>query len=352
MSEPGMKLTIHFGERDRIDGRFLADEILDVLARGRIASSLLLRGVEGFGIKHRLRTDRVLTLSEDLPLVAIAVDHAERIEAVAERIGPMLDAGLLAMERVRIAGGTPGAGDLAGFGSTAKLTLYIGRDLRVDGRPAHELAVAALRDCGVDGATVLMGVDGTVRAARHRARFFARNEQVPAMVISIGASKDLARAAKRLGDLPGEPLMTIERADVLKRDGGRLLVPDEADDPVPGWRRLTLFSSEQAHFSGRSVHVEAVRRLRREGAAGATALRGIWGYDGRHEPHGEDFWSVRRRVPTLTAVLDDAASSRRWLQVLDEITPEGGLITSERVPVFQAKGPGISEVSDGRGAAR
>ena len=33
-----------------------------------------MRGVEGFGAKHHLRTDRLLTLSEDLPLVSVAVD--------------------------------------------------------------------------------------------------------------------------------------------------------------------------------------------------------------------------------------------------------------------------------------
>ena len=50
----------------------------------RSPTSILLRGVEGFGARHRLRTDRSLTLSEDLPLVAVAVDTRARIEALAE----------------------------------------------------------------------------------------------------------------------------------------------------------------------------------------------------------------------------------------------------------------------------
>ena len=41
----------------------------------RCRPSVLLRAVEGFGIKHTLRTQRFLTLSEDLPLVAVAVDE-------------------------------------------------------------------------------------------------------------------------------------------------------------------------------------------------------------------------------------------------------------------------------------
>ena len=47
---------------------------------------MLLRGSEGFGRPHRLRTDRLLSLSEDLPIVSIAIDRRERIEATLERV--------------------------------------------------------------------------------------------------------------------------------------------------------------------------------------------------------------------------------------------------------------------------
>ena len=74
MNQDCLKLTTYFGERDRHNGRFLADELLELYARHEFQTSILLRGIEGFGIKHRLQTQRLLTLSEDLPLVAIAVD--------------------------------------------------------------------------------------------------------------------------------------------------------------------------------------------------------------------------------------------------------------------------------------
>ena len=76
------KLTSYFSERQRSEGRFVADALLDLYGQQQIAASILLRGTEGFGLKHHLRTDRSLTLSEDLPLVAVAVDRRPRIEAV------------------------------------------------------------------------------------------------------------------------------------------------------------------------------------------------------------------------------------------------------------------------------
>ena len=45
-----------------------------------------MRGVEGFGAKQHLRTDRLLTLSEDLPLVSVAVDTRARIEAALAEV--------------------------------------------------------------------------------------------------------------------------------------------------------------------------------------------------------------------------------------------------------------------------
>ena len=59
MNEDCLKLTSYFGERHRTDGRFVADALLDLYGRHELATSILLRGVEGFGLKHHLRTDRL-----------------------------------------------------------------------------------------------------------------------------------------------------------------------------------------------------------------------------------------------------------------------------------------------------
>ena len=82
MNEDCLKLTVYFGERKRVAGRFIGDALLDLFGSHEIATSVLLRGVEGFGLKHHLRTDSSLTLSEDLPAVAVAVDTRERIKAL------------------------------------------------------------------------------------------------------------------------------------------------------------------------------------------------------------------------------------------------------------------------------
>jgi len=341
-----LKLTTYFGERDRVGGRFLADRLLDIYEGQGLGVSFLMRGVEGFGVKHQLRTDRLLSLSEDLPIVAAAVDEPVRIDATLREIEGLRFDGLVTLERARMLGRGEGlAGSLDEPDSATKLTLYFGRGLRVGRRPAYEAVLARLDSGGVEGATVLVGVDGTLAGTRRRARFWSGNVDVPVMVVSVGRRATFVPLISDLRALLGDAAVTVERVRVLKRDGTMVSEPQEIPLKDPAgrerWQKLMLYSSEQTLFEGRPVHIEAVRRLRRAGASGATCLRGIWGFDGRHAPHGDKFWSVRRRVPTLTVVVDEPARTRRWFAILDELTPERGLITSEIVPAFRATGPAI-----------
>jgi PII-like signaling protein len=344
MNDDCLKLTTYFGERDRANGGFLADAFTEVYARHELQASLLMRGVEGFGVKHHLRTDRLLTLSEDLPLVSIAVDTRARIEQTLSEIGALRFDGLVTLERARMLTGRLDRVELPPeLGEATKLTVYVGRQARVGSRPAYEALVELLHQRGLVGATVLLGVDGTAYGVRQRARFFARNAQVPLMVIAVGEGQRIAEILPELGRMLARPLITLERVRVCKRDGRRLSEPQhhpETDASGLGvWQKLMVYSGEQSRHHGHSLHHQLIRRLRQAGAAGATSLRGIWGYHGDDEPHGDTFWQLQRRVPILTVIVDTPERTREWFQIVDELTDETGIVTSEIVPAFRATGP-------------
>jgi PII-like signaling protein len=82
----GTKQMVYFSERARVGNAFLADRLVDVYARHRIHTCVMLRGADGFGAHHRLHTDRLLSASENLPAVSIAVDTSERIEAARSEV--------------------------------------------------------------------------------------------------------------------------------------------------------------------------------------------------------------------------------------------------------------------------
>jgi PII-like signaling protein len=334
-----LKLTTYFGERDRAGDRFLADALADLYAHHQLRTSLVLRGVAGFGVKHHLHTDRLLTLSVDLPMVSVAVDARARIEAVVDEVVALSGDGLITLERARMAD----AAVVAAVGEEVKLTVHLGRGDRADGRPAHIAVVDALHRHGVAGATVLLGVDGTARGERRRARFFAANTHVPLMVMAVGAGERIADAVSELRALPAAPLMTLERVRVCKRDGLRLGTPEPVAGTDPSaravWQKLMVYCGEQSRHAQRPLYSEIVRALRSAGAAGATALRGIWGYHGDHAPHGDSFRQLRRRVPVVTVIVDTPERIERWFAIVDALTDETGLVTSEMVPAFHAVGP-------------
>lgn len=364
-----LKLTTYFGERARTPAGLLGDELLNLYARHEVRTSLLLRGAEGFGGRHRLRTDRSLTLSEDLPLVSVAVDRRERVEALIEPVLALQRGGLVTLERARLLGSgatgadieavkSAGAGEAVHTGEPAdglrtrplldtgnggreesKLTVYLGRRERAAGLPAFVAVCEVLHRRGLDGASVLLGVDGTRYGERARARFFARNAEVPVMVIAVGAHECIEAALDELWALLGDPLMTLERVRVCKRDGRAHAPPHE---PVewgstgrPMWQKLMVYTSQSALHEGHPLSWQIVRALREEGAAGTTSLRGIWGFHGAHSPHGDRLLQIRRRVPALTIAIDEPERIARTFAVVDELTAEHGLVTSELVPALR-----------------
>jgi PII-like signaling protein len=336
-----LKLTIYYGERDRAGGGFLADALAGVFARHELQTSLVMRGIAGFGAKQRMRTDRLLTLSEDLPLVSVAVDTRERIQAALDDADALRFDGLVTLERARMLTGRLAAVELPeDLHEATKLTLYLGRRQRAGSRPGYEAVVDVLHRHGVAGATVLLGVDGTAHGVRQRARFFAANADVPLMVVSVGDGATIAGALRELDGLLPRPVATLERVRVCKRDGRRLAVPRHLPEPDASglqlWQKLMVYASEQSRHDDRPLYIELVRRLRAARAAGATSLRGIWGYHGDHTPHGDTFWQLRRRVPVLTVIVDTPADIHRWFALVDELTEQTGLVTSEIVPAYRA----------------
>lgn len=343
MNEDCLKLTSYFGERQRSENRFVAEALLDLFEQHQAAVSVLLRGIEGFGVKQRLRTDRLLTLSEDLPLVAIAVDERKRIDSLAREVLSLKRAGLVTLERARMLSGTIEPVQLPQDpGEQTKLTVYLGRQERVYRMAAFAAVCDLLHRRGLAGATVLLGVDGTMHGVRERARFFSSNANVPLMVIAVGDGGRIAQVLPELGGLLRSPLVTLERVRVCKRDGNVLGRPPELPDRDASgallWQKLMVFSSEHAEHEGQAQHRLIVRRLREHGIRGATAVRGFWGFHGDHPPQGDRLLQLRRRVPVVTVVIDAPSRIAAAFDVMDEATPKEGLITSEIVPAATALG--------------
>ena len=85
------------------------------------------------------------------------------------------------------------------------------------------------------------------------------------------------------------------------------------------------------------IHRALVRQLRASGASGATTLRGIWGFHGDHAPHGDRLFQLGRHVPAVTIVIDRPERTQELFAVVDALTTQHGLVTSELVPTVRER---------------
>ncbi len=336
MTEDYLKLTAYFGERQRSHDGFLADALLDLYGRTAVAGSVVLRGIAGYGPRHQLRSDESLSLSEDPPVAVAAVDTAVKIAELADQVAAMTTRGLITLERARL--GDPSA-QPSTIPDVAELAIYVGRQDRVSGSPAHRAVCDMLYRLGFAGASVFLGVDGTAHGQRQRARFFSRNLDVPVMIIAVGTGGQIATAIPELESVLRPPLMTVERAQLCKRDGHLLTrpaaLPATDDSGLALWQKLMIHTSEATLHDGAPIHRAIVRRLRESRAAdGATVLRGIWGFRGDHKPHGDKLIQFGRQVPVTTVVVGTPEQVANSFDIVDELTGRHGLVTCELVPAL------------------
>lgn len=336
MTQKGLKVTAYFGENARSGGHLLSDVFGEIYESNGLRTAILLRGVEGFGTKHLLRSDRSADIAFNLPLISTAVDERAAIERVVPELRSHLASGLLTVERVGLSGIEPADSVLPSSSDELKVALYLGRGERAGAKLAFVRAVEILHGNGVAGATVVLGLDGMTNGIRRRARFLSANAAVPVRITAIGARARIESAMPELAGLGVSA--TVERVTVCKRDGiahaSPLAHPAGEVDGPDQWQRLTIFAASGARHDGRPLGYELIRRLFRANAYGATLTRGIWGFSGDHAPHGDRARSVVRDAPVVVSTICSRSDTERLWPLIDELTRDQGLVTAETVPTL------------------
>lgn len=95
-------MRVHIGESDKWHGKALHDAIVQLLRKEGFSGVTVLRGVGGYGGTSAYHTDKLLRLSQDLPIVLEVVETQERIEQILPRLDEMVDGGLITLEKVHV----------------------------------------------------------------------------------------------------------------------------------------------------------------------------------------------------------------------------------------------------------
>lgn len=102
---------------------------------------------------------------------------------------------------------------------------------------------------------------------------------------------------------------------------------------------LRIFIGEADNYEGRPLYQAIVEKLREEGAAGATVLRGVEGFGESSLLHTANLLRLSEDLPLLIECVDTADKIEEILPTLDDMI-EDGLITVQDVEVRVYRGTG------------
>jgi PII-like signaling protein len=99
---------------------------------------------------------------------------------------------------------------------------------------------------------------------------------------------------------------------------------------------VRIFVGESDRWQGRPLSDALVERLRKEGFAGATVLRGLAGFGARSVVHTSHLLELSQDLPLVIEVVETEERVKRLEPILDEMIADG-LVTLEKVRVLKYK---------------
>jgi PII-like signaling protein len=98
---------------------------------------------------------------------------------------------------------------------------------------------------------------------------------------------------------------------------------------------VRIFIGESDTWHHRPLYQALLERLRREGFAGATVLRGVAGFGAASVIHTASIVDLSADLPILIEVVEDQEHVDLLLPILDEMVTKGALVTLESVRVLK-----------------
>jgi PII-like signaling protein len=93
-----VRLRIWFNEGDKYGNDLLYKVFLKLFREEGFAGATVIRGIAGYGARSMRRGSPSGDISQDLPVIVIAVDTKENIDRIMPKIDEMMSGGMITME--------------------------------------------------------------------------------------------------------------------------------------------------------------------------------------------------------------------------------------------------------------
>ncbi len=101
---------------------------------------------------------------------------------------------------------------------------------------------------------------------------------------------------------------------------------------------IRIFIGDSDKHGHQPLERALLERLRKEGFAGATVIRGMAGFGASSVIHTANLVDLSADLPVLIEVVDDEEHIHKLLPILDEMVTGGALVTMEKVRVLKYAG--------------
>jgi uncharacterized protein len=101
-SGKAVKVTLYLSDGAKHHGVPVYSSILDYLFNSGIAGATVVKGVAGFGAKHRLHSAHILEISDHLPIKIEFIESREKVDAILPELEKRTGSGLIEIQETTI----------------------------------------------------------------------------------------------------------------------------------------------------------------------------------------------------------------------------------------------------------
>src|SRR5580658_3676839 len=223
---PAKKVSIYVGEDHKIHGHSIYSAILDFLFYRGISGANVVRGITGFGANHRMQTDRILALTENLPMKVEFIETPEKVEELLPKLHEMVGTGLIEIQDTIIVKPSESSKQalrqessppLKSAGKAKLMRIFIGENDKWNGKPLHKALIECMRTNGIAGVTVYQGILGYGANRRiHKDSALHLSHDRPIMLSVVDTEEKLRAYFPILDSMIQQGLVVFSDVDVIK----------------------------------------------------------------------------------------------------------------------------------------
>ena len=97
-----VKVTVYLSDGAKAHGVPVYTGVIDFLFRNGIAGATAVKGVAGFGARHKLHTANILELSDRLPIRIEFIDTREKVDSILAELETRCGCGLIELQETSV----------------------------------------------------------------------------------------------------------------------------------------------------------------------------------------------------------------------------------------------------------